>query len=254
MHHARLRQHGGFSVIEVIVSAILVMVLLSMLVPALSSARVIAHQDQCANNLRQIGEALSSYLEEHDGEFPFVPGAPGWHYGGVRYSATTGEPFLDPARPLNRWLMQFAGSDEAVRMYCCPADFGIISEYVDPAADRRTACRVFGTSYHANPNLFDVRERGLSDEPRAMRRREITTAPSRLLVLGDAVWHEVYHSTGRRAAWHREENMGNFLFLDGAVRFRAMRPKEQTGPVVVDPIMPGTYLPGEFPMLEDAAE
>ena len=64
---------------------------------------------------------------------------------------------------------------------------------------------------------------------------EIATVASRLVIMGDPVWYEVSHATGRNASWHGQEAMGNLLFLDGAVKYRETYPPPRVGPAVFEP-------------------
>lgn len=230
------RRRCAFTLVEVLIAVGLIVVLLSLLLPALTSARSFSHREQCAENLRKIGQAVKNCLAENGDEFPFVPVQPGWQWGGVRFSAVDGSPFLDYNRPLNQCISPGDARGRATQMFCCPADRGIAGEVGDIGTGRRTACRSFGTSYRANPALFDARLAGLPDEARGLRRAEITTSPARLLVMGDAMWYEVAENTGRTADWHGEGAKANLLFLDGSVRFREVLPRGVVGPVMFDPI------------------
>jgi prepilin-type processing-associated H-X9-DG protein len=234
----------AFTLLELVISMATVAVLLTLLVPALSSARDVSYREQCADNLATIGATMFVYLEEHNGQFPAVPGQPGWHWGGLRFSNVDGSAFLDSRRPLNRAVLIGLGGELAARVFCCPADSGIAGEVEAAGTGRRTACQSFGTSYRANDRLFDARLAGVTEEVLGLHRDQITAAPSRFLVLGDAGWYEQAESTGRRADWHGKPGFCNVLFLDGSVRFREIRPREEGGPVVFDPVTPG-FVPGE---------
>ncbi len=237
------RPHSGFTLLEVMIAGLLTAILLMLLIPALHGARVANQRERCASNLANLGQIWHEYLEDHGQKFPDLPGAGSWLYGGVRHSAINENVFLDPERPLSRWLRQWSLDDEAAHLFCCPADRGIIGPTAGTGTAGRTACRAFGTSYRANAMLFDARLARLDSQPRGVHLHEVATSPSRLLLMGDAIWHEVAESTGRDADWHRREGVGNILFLDGSVRFQNVRPRPHTGPVDVDPTLTRMHRP-----------
>lgn len=229
---------GGFTLLELLISLSAVSVLLALLLPALSSARVSSRRVVCAANQRQIGEAWSAYLDGSGGRFPVLYTQPGWDYGGVRFSSIDGSAFLDFNRPLNRYLTGSRPGVPGEQLYLCPADRGITDEHSEIGTGRRSAYQAFGTSYRANARLLEPR----AGEP-ALLRDAITTAPSRLVVMGDPVWYESLADTGRRAEWHGRPRAGNLLFLDGSVRFLTIEPQPAVGPAVFDPVSPELLFP-----------
>ena len=221
--------------LELAVALGVVCLLLAMLLPMLASARTEAHRAQSAANLRGLHGAWAGYLELNEGRFPFVPLIDaGWKYGGVRFSTIDDRPFLDPNRPLNPLL---AGLPDAPALFRSPADKGIGGPTGDVGTGGRTAFRAFGTSYRANHYLLDAGRTALSDVSRPLAQAEIMTAPSRLVVMGEPLWWEVYAETGRDADWYADDGLrANVLYHDGSVRYSHLRPRTQAGPAVVVPI------------------
>jgi prepilin-type N-terminal cleavage/methylation domain-containing protein/prepilin-type processing-associated H-X9-DG protein len=60
----------GFTLIEMLVVIAILVVLAAILLPVLIGAREVARQTHCASNLQQIGRALESYVDDHDGCYP----------------------------------------------------------------------------------------------------------------------------------------------------------------------------------------
>jgi prepilin-type N-terminal cleavage/methylation domain-containing protein/prepilin-type processing-associated H-X9-DG protein len=72
----QVRRRTGFTLIELLVVIGIIALLISILMPSVSRARLQAKMTQCAANLRNIGTAMSSYVTTNEGYYPGHAGLP----------------------------------------------------------------------------------------------------------------------------------------------------------------------------------
>jgi prepilin-type N-terminal cleavage/methylation domain-containing protein len=220
----------GFTLLEIIVAVGLVATLLALLLPALVHARELSQKALCAANTRSIGLAFQMYLGDHRRFPPSVVGS-AWRYGGVDFVGPERTPVMTASRPINTALADRLPSTETalLQTFRCPSDRGIwrndlSEEHGQSVLDGNSCYTSFGTSYRANPALFDSTLAGLDGLQRPLAEHEITVGFSRLLIAGDAVWHYATRQSPDPdarldASWHRTPRAGNMVAMDGSVRF-----------------------------------
>lgn len=67
---AAVRLRPGFSLIDLLVSMVVIAVLIGIMIPSLSSVRESARRVVCASNVRQIGLGVAMYVDDYDGRLP----------------------------------------------------------------------------------------------------------------------------------------------------------------------------------------
>ena len=102
----KIREHKGFTLIELLVVIAIISLLLAVLIPALSRAKIYAQRIQCANNLKQQALGTLLYASDNDNYVPSSQGLP-WLWD-MSFWATN-------------QLAHYAGFDDN-KTFFCPAN------------------------------------------------------------------------------------------------------------------------------------
>lgn len=257
------RGRNGWTLVELLVVMGILVVLISILLPATAKARASARDTICLSNLRQLTTAWQVYCDDYR-SFPAGEGSDyfrivRWGYGGVHWYGDTdpapGVP-LSAERPLNAYVAESERLENRHEVYRCPSDAGVelCATHTRPWEDfargnasgegDRTTFGQIGTSYEANAWMYCVAGANAGwgrSNPRPPLYRDnqgpqhVVVEPSRFIVLGDNGSMAAGHYSREeqllrnilRGWWHGE-GIGQMGFLDGSAR------RERVGAVVTD--------------------
>ena len=109
------KRTAGFTLIELLVVIAIIAILAGMLLPALGKAKEKANATKCLNHLRQVGLAITLYVEDADGFLP-GPALRGIRHPGANPSAL----YLSNPTHLDRYLGSSGNTNNTV--WSCPSN------------------------------------------------------------------------------------------------------------------------------------
>ncbi len=240
---------AGFTLLELLVVVAIIALLVAILIPTLRQARDQSRRAACLANVHQIAIAYQNYLTANNGRFMQ------WVRANANYGGIQGlDPLYQVAKPLNKYLGFPARTNDA-KVFRCPSDTG------STQARQPTCYEAVGTSYLIS-EMFAVDRlqtlpfdpcnqppRSLKKEinkriqatvmdpflnpkapppgswgPKGLKRDQVTTDPSRLLLLGDHDWLNTWDfQIVEVADWHGRRHSYSMAFMDGHAEFLALR-------------------------------
>lgn len=221
LYQPRLRR--GFTLPELLVVLGVVMVVLSLALPALARARLAATKLSCSTRVRDLGGLVAAYAIDHDDLFPSAIGdGPNIRNNQDRWNQYTFQIFATfPREPWRTW----AGLGRHSEVLYCPSN----QYHSDLADDESDPDFVLSASVFAEVRYFDPAMPEAYWKTRLgakVQRHSAAVFPDRKVgILEHRVWHGWRGSACQGCPidglfYFDSPNPGSLWFLDGHVELR----------------------------------
>ncbi|MCS7224520.1 MAG: prepilin-type N-terminal cleavage/methylation domain-containing protein [Armatimonadetes bacterium] len=216
-----LRRRCAFTLIELLVVIAILAILAGILYPVLSSAREKARSTACLSNSRQIGVALSFYVQDWDEGFPLTEPH---EYAGGHFPVGPG--WLKSCQPYTRTLL----------LHRCPSDASPLWDDGDPTT-RPASYGLNGYFPPDHPPYYGLRLSQVVNPSRCIIVAELADQvvddhfvpaawgnPTKVPEFGpgseeyEAEW-DAENAEPRSVAIRRHQQGANYIFVDGHVKW-----------------------------------
>ena len=208
------RNPRGFTLVELLVVIGIIAVLITILLPALNTAREKAKRAQCANNIRTFLQATTMYANQNKGKVPMHAGASNWLWD-IQYD--TRDWFVEQANisPEMFYCPSYSHMEDGMWTFTGPPSPGganfMIAGYFWMA--RRPGLKA-PTATTFTPNTMTNMAFNFPDEDRWVERitdKTLKRGPGQLVMMTDIVLSNVANS--------RNWSNNNFITVRGGYPF-----------------------------------